>query len=170
MTYAEELKAKYQAVKDRMYKTSRVSIVDQAAVVAAQEALWRANGGFEALSPPISFAGVAGPSGLVPPQSSVQSGFTPLAGERQSYHNMLRMVARKHNINPNLIQSDCRKRPLIAARHELWYRVRTELDYSYPRIAQLAGRDHSTVFHGIQKHGRKILDSQSAQVQSERAM
>jgi chromosomal replication initiation ATPase DnaA len=59
---------------------------------------------------------------------------------------------------------------LVAARHELWWRVRTELNYSFPKIARLAHRDHSSVIYAVQVFSAKMLDSKQAQVQSEQTM
>ena len=48
--------------------------------------------------------------------------------------------------------------PLSPARNEVFYRMRTELGLSYPRIGQLIGaRHHTTVMHGIGRHYAGLL-------------
>lgn len=50
-----------------------------------------------------------------------------------------------------------RSRAVAAARHELWWLIRQhpERCYSFPEIARLFGKDHTTVLHGITAHGRR---------------
>lgn len=166
MSYKNDLERKYAEVKARMYGKP-VVVVNEAAIRAAQEALWeRPTNTFDDIEQPIAVGGVAGPTGVVIPEPVVKSGLTPLVDTRQSYMNMLQWVAKKHGIDPMMIQNGGRQKRLVAARHELWWRVRTELNYSFPRIGRLAHRDHTTVLYAVQTFAAKMLDSQQAQVQS----
>lgn len=166
MSYKTNLEQKYAEVKARMYGKP-ISIVNAAAVKAAQEALWeKPSMTFDDMPPPMAVGGVAGPTGVVIPAPTVKSGLTPLVDTKQSYMNMLQWVAKKHGLDPMMIQNGGRQKKLVAARHELWWRVRTELNYSFPRIGRLAHRDHTTVMYAVQTFATKMLDSQQAQVQS----
>lgn len=57
-----------------------------------------------------------------------------------------------------------RTRSVAAARHELWWLIRhhPQRCYSYPEIARLFRRDHSTVFHGVAVHERRYAASAHA--------
>lgn len=166
MSYEADLRKKYAEIKSRLYGR-KMNIVDERAVRAAQQALWETPPKtFDDLEPPLAVGGVAGPTGVILPEPLVKSGFTPTVDFKESYINMLRWVARKHGIDAELIQGHLRDRKIVAARHELWWRVKTEFNYSYSRIARLAHRDHTTVMYAVQMFASKMLDSQEAQVQS----
>jgi hypothetical protein len=167
MTYKADLEKRYAEAKARMYG-SKQPIVDMEAVREAQEALWdRPSMDLGSLPKPASVGGISGPTGLVAPKASVRPGLTPLIDCRQSYYNMLRLVAKKHGLDPDDIQGPNRNRKLVAARKELWWTIRKELNYSFPRIAKLANRDHSTIIHAVQSYAAAAgLDSEPAQVQS----
>lgn len=166
MSYKTDLEKKYAEIKARMYGKS-VAVINENAIRAAQQVLWDTPPNtFDDLDPPMQVGGVAGPTGVIIPEPVVKSGLTPLIDTKQSYMNMLYWIAKKHGIDAALIQSEGRNKRLVAARHELWWRVRTELNYSFPRIARLAHRDHSTIIHAVQSFSAKALDSKEAQVQS----
>lgn len=166
MSYKQDLEQRYAAAKARMYGHQQ-PVVNMAAVRLAQEALWDHPGGdIGSLPKPPSVGGVLAPTGLSVPTSSVSPGLTPLIDCKQSYHNMLRLVAKKHGLNPDDIQGPSRSRKLVAARKELWWTIRTELNYSFPRIAKLANRDHSTIMHAIQAYAAAAaLDSAQPKAQ-----
>ncbi len=46
----------------------------------------------------------------------------------------------------------CGRPEVVAARNEAMARCRVELRMSYPQIARLFTKNHSTVMHGIRKH------------------
>lgn len=166
MSYEIELKKKYADIKSRIYGR-KITVVDERAVKAAQQALWDTPPmTIDDLEPPMAVGGVAGPTGVVLPEPCVKSGFTPTYDTKESYINMLRWVARKHGIDPELIQGHLRYRRIVAARHELWWRVKTEYNYSYSRIARLAHRDHTTIMHAVASFAMKALDNGEGQVQA----
>lgn len=170
MSYKSDLERQYAAVKARMYG-KRLNVVNERAVVAAQQALWDTPPKtFDDLEPPMAVGGVAAPTGVILPQPVVKSGLTPLVDTKQTYLNMLRFVAKKHGIDPELIQGPLRFKKIVAARHELWWRVKTELNYSYSRIARLAHRDHSTIMHAIEMFASRALDKGEGRVQSGQTM
>lgn len=71
---------------------------------------------------------------------------------------VLRAVAAHHKISPSEITGKSRKRHVIKARFEVFYRLRVDLNFSYPKISQLMKKDHSTVLHGVNKVKQMLLD------------
>ena len=167
MSYKQELEQKYAAIKNRMYAKRPPVINDEAIKIAQQMIATIPMNTIEDIKPPAMVGGVAGPTGVVIPTPTVKSGLTPLVDARQNYINMLNWVAHKHGLNPSMVQNGGRQKHLVAARHEIWWRIRTEFNYSFPRIARFARKDHSTIIHAVQTFSSKMLDSQEAQVQSD---
>jgi hypothetical protein len=71
---------------------------------------------------------------------------------------VLRAVAAHHKISPSEITGKSRRRHVIKARFEVFYRLRVDLNFSYPKISQLMKKDHSTVLHGVNKVRQMLLD------------
>lgn len=66
-------------------------------------------------------------------------------------------IAEKHGVTVAEICSDRRSAYIVAARHEYFYRARTETTKSFPQIAlACGGRDHSTVIAGVRKHEARM--------------
>ncbi len=64
-------------------------------------------------------------------------------------------VAVKHRLTVNDIKGPFRRKEIVEARHEAFYRLRTETTMSYPAIGRfLGGKDHTTVLNGVSKHAR----------------
>ena len=67
-------------------------------------------------------------------------------------------VSRAHKVSPLSIMTRCRKRNVVQARNEAFYRLRstpspvTSMIASYPQIASWFGRDHTGVLWGAAKH------------------
>ena len=72
---------------------------------------------------------------------------------------ILHAVARKHGLDPDDIMGRSRRRIVIEARFEVFYRLRVELAFSYIKIAKLMKKDHTTILHGVNKLRRKLLDA-----------
>jgi hypothetical protein len=70
-------------------------------------------------------------------------------------------VCRKRNVTLAALFSNRRVTHLVHARQEVMYRLREELNLSYPEIGRTLGRDHSTVIHGIKQY-EKLLASGEA--------
>lgn len=65
-------------------------------------------------------------------------------------------VAEKHGITVADIEGLSRPHELSIPRHELMYRLRVDLEKSYPQIAKLLGdRDHTTVIYGARRHAER---------------
>jgi len=121
-------------------------------------------------------AGVSGPTGVEPPIQSygprhgLSSGTrefpkaAPLPGldlanaDGRLWKTILMAVAKKHQVDPDLILSHTRQKPIAMARMEAIYRVRTELNYSYLQISKDFDRDHSTVMYAVQKFFHTHID------------
>lgn len=71
---------------------------------------------------------------------------------------VLHAVAKQHNVTPAEIRGKSRKRHVINARFEVFYRLRTDLAMSYTKIGIVFGKDHTTVLHGVNKLRQKLLD------------
>lgn len=61
-------------------------------------------------------------------------------------------VAARHKVPTQAILSKRRPRHIANARWEFWYLLRTELGWSYPRIAAFTGHDHTSVMHGVRRY------------------
>lgn len=80
-----------------------------------------------------------------------------LPTSRERARQIVREVAFKYGFTVEQIVSMSRPPDLCAARHEAYYRLRTETTWSYPSIGRfIGGRDHATVMHGANKHARKL--------------
>ena len=71
---------------------------------------------------------------------------------------VLHAVAAHHKISPSEITGTSRRRHVIKARFEVFYRMRVDLNMSYTKISQLMKKDHSTVMHGVNKVKKMLLD------------
>lgn len=66
---------------------------------------------------------------------------------------IIKHMAFKHGLPVSAIYGKGRSKPVVIARHEAMYRMRSQLGYSFPLIGKiLGGRDHATVLNGVQKH------------------
>lgn len=61
-------------------------------------------------------------------------------------------VAEKHGIEARDIIETSRYKPIVAARHEVFFRLCNERGYSAERIAAILHRDSSSVRYGIGRH------------------
>jgi hypothetical protein len=69
-------------------------------------------------------------------------------------------VCRKHGITVPMLLSKRRQTPIVAARHEFFWRCRNETSMSYPQIGEkCGGRDHSTVIVGIRAHEKRMREA-----------
>jgi hypothetical protein len=71
---------------------------------------------------------------------------------------VLHAVAKQHDIQAQEIMGQSRKKHIVMARFETFYRLRFDLGMSYPKIASLFRRDHTSVLHGVNKVRAKLLD------------
>lgn len=64
-------------------------------------------------------------------------------------------VCFEHMVPVKEVVSICKRKPVVFARHEIFYRIRTEKKWSYYRIAKLFGYHHSTIMDGVIKHQQR---------------
>ena len=73
-------------------------------------------------------------------------------------------VARARGVDTASIMDKSRKNVIARARHEIFYRLRTELGWSYPRIGRVFGLDHTTVLWGASSHAIRLADMGQGEV------
>jgi chromosomal replication initiation ATPase DnaA len=78
-----------------------------------------------------------------------------LAPRRVSHQRIIFDVAEKHGCSVVNMLSPCRDTVFVNARQEAYRRLRDELGYSYPKIAKIFSRDHSTVVHACNREAYK---------------
>lgn len=62
-------------------------------------------------------------------------------------------VCNKHRITISEMVGQQRARNITAARHELYYRLKTETTMNLPQIGhRIGGRDHTTILSGLRAH------------------
>ena len=72
------------------------------------------------------------------------------------WSSLVKHVCKRYGFTHTQLIGDARPARLVEARHELWWLVRTISGMSYPKMAQLARRDHSSIIHGVAKFGNKL--------------
>lgn len=85
---------------------------------------------------------------------------------------VLHAVAAHHRVDASEILSMSRKRHVVQARFEVFYRLRVDLNLSYPKIAWLMKKDHTTILHGVNRVKKMLLDAseQTAEYNSSSAV
>ena len=73
--------------------------------------------------------------------------------------DLLDSVCRPNGVTREEVCGRRRTRRIARARRELWLRLRRELRMSYGEIAELFGRNHSTVLTGVRSLERGQVDS-----------
>lgn len=69
-------------------------------------------------------------------------------------------VCAKHNLSFEQMCSDQRRKDIVAARFETFYRLSTETSMSLPQIGRrIGGKDHTTVLHGIRQYKARMLEA-----------
>jgi chromosomal replication initiation ATPase DnaA len=66
-------------------------------------------------------------------------------------------VCKRRGVTLTEVCGRARSQAISRARHEVWWRIRhhPERAYSYPEIARLFARDHTTIIAGISAHERR---------------
>lgn len=80
-----------------------------------------------------------------------------------TWKRILFEVAIKHNVPAVLIMGQQRTRYIVAARHEVYYRLAQETVLSIAGVGRKMGRDHTTIMAGMKAHLRRVA-AQSAEV------
>jgi len=68
-------------------------------------------------------------------------------------------VCKRRGVTLDEVCGRARSQAVSRARHEVWWRLRHHPDreYSYPEIAQIFARDHTTIMAGISAYERRTF-------------
>ena len=81
---------------------------------------------------------------------------------------IIREVCLKHSVKLNEIMSTRRRRNIVDARHEAFYRLKNETSLSLPQIGRMMGGfDHTTVLHGVKRHEARFNTGEKSLKQSQ---
>lgn len=72
--------------------------------------------------------------------------------QREAMRQIFRDVGAYHGFTEGDLYCRDRRADVVAVRSEAWAKCR-EAGFSYAAIAALAGWDHTSVMHGVRKHG-----------------
>lgn len=137
MQTLEEMQQHYKAVRMRLGCYPSVPIPVKTVIKALQPVPMPE---IVAEPPPIPVA--------KPNYMHIEMPFTPA-------QNILREVAKAHDVTVEMIQSHSHKMKIVKARQEAAYRMKTELLLSLPKIGRVMGkRDHTTILHAIRRYKR----------------
>lgn len=66
-------------------------------------------------------------------------------------------VCHRRGVTRTEVCGRARSQAISHARQEIWWRIRhhPEREYSYPEIARLFARDHTTIMAGVSAHARR---------------
>lgn len=84
--------------------------------------------------------------------------FKAIKGSRASISTVKEIttqVCEKHDVSLKWITSQAKHKEAIMARHELFYRLLVETDYSCNAVGRLLCKDHTTVRYGADEYARK---------------
>jgi len=65
---------------------------------------------------------------------------------------ILQEIAETYNVTVADILSRARRKELVVARHHAMWRVRTSTTLSFPQMARIFQRDHTSVIYGVKAH------------------
>jgi chromosomal replication initiator protein len=78
-----------------------------------------------------------------------------------TFKKILKIVSEFYDVKEEDILSNIRRKEILKPRHIIMYLLRTELNYSYPAIAQkFGGKDHTTVIHACEKIKKELLKNE----------
>lgn len=69
--------------------------------------------------------------------------------------DVVKRVARHHHVLVSEVLSPVRHKTFVAARHEVWLRMRKHFGFSYPELGNLFECDHTTVMNGVREAKRR---------------
>lgn len=83
---------------------------------------------------------------------------------RWTMRGIAKMVCDKYDVSLEELRGPRRYKSLVAARHELMWRIKTELPHcSYPQIGRFLNRDHTTILYGVRKYEATRRQLQAAE-------
>ena len=79
-------------------------------------------------------------------------------------HTILREVCVKHGLEKSAIKGRSRLRHITRAKQEYAWRLRTELEWSYPAVATaLNWGDHTTAMHAVKAHEARRTQTEAGE-------
>lgn len=75
---------------------------------------------------------------------------------RPQWKIIARQICAKYNVDFDEVCSERRHKHLVLIRHEIFYRLKVDLQMSYPQIAEKFNKDHTTILHGVRKHAARL--------------
>lgn len=72
---------------------------------------------------------------------------------------LTKRIASAHNVTLDEMLGTCRESASSHARQALWAALHERGHWSYPRLAKLFGRDHSTIIFGVNAHRERVGDA-----------
>lgn len=101
-------------------------------------------------------------------QLALQAQLAVVATPLGSIQGRLSRIAQNHDVTVKLILSGLRFPDIVRARAEAAYELRTELGYSFPRIARILNlKDHTSVIYLCRKFDREMRVRQRKQLAQE---
>lgn len=83
----------------------------------------------------------------------------PVNRKREAVKKIIQEVGEVHGLTKNQIFSSSRKKNLVAARHEVMYRVRHEVGMSYIEMGMYFNKDHTTIINSVFKHKERMANN-----------
>jgi hypothetical protein len=87
----------------------------------------------------------------------------PVNKKREAVRRIIKEVGEVHGLTKDQMLSDTRKREVVAARHELMYRIRHEIGMSFLEIGAYFKRDHTTIINSVFRHTEKLENDKQYQ-------
>ena len=134
-TTAEQLHSHYRGVKYRVYEAPRL----------AQQAIETSEKLPEAETT----------ESLI---TTRKEGLEQPIGNLFRWRKIVKHVGDRHGFGIRDILGKRRPNPLVVVRWEAYWLVKIITGMSYPHVAMLFGRDHTTVLHGIQQFSKLLAD------------
>jgi len=83
----------------------------------------------------------------------VEIGFTPPSIPRKTFQEVVKEVSRETGVSVSGLLGHRRQQSIVIARQYMFYRLALECPHlSIADIGRRAGKDHTSVLHGIKKH------------------
>lgn len=76
----------------------------------------------------------------------------PMFTKKMLIDKEIERIANKYGVTVEQIYGDRRIRNIAYARQEIYFRIYTHFEMSFPRIGKLLRKNHTTVHHGVRKY------------------
>lgn len=75
---------------------------------------------------------------------------------RPQWKILAKQICAKYGVDFDEVCSERRHKHLVLIRHEIFYRLKVDLQMSYPAIGEKFNKDHTTILHGVRKHAERL--------------